>query len=88
MEKSKILEIANQYFEAHKNLKAIYVCDDGNVFYTEAKSFVDAHCKQNKVKETLVKRKDLKEKQNIEEVNPVEEIKEETKKPGRPKSKS
>jgi len=77
MEKSKILEIAKQYFEAHKDLKAIYVCDDGNVFYPEAKSFVNAHCKQNKVKETLVKREDLSEKPKVEkkeEAKPKQQI--------------
>lgn len=60
----KLHEIAKEYFDADKKLESLYITDDGNVFYVEAKSFMDAHCKQNKTKPNLVKREDLKQKKS------------------------
>ena len=57
MEKSKIVEILQPYFEDEKrNVTSLILCDDGNVFYDDkpSKGFCKAHCKQNNTKSNVI----------------------------------
>ncbi len=57
---SKLIAAAAVVFADHPDAKAVYVCEDGNVFLEERKNLAESHCMTSRLrKPDLVKREDV-----------------------------